>query len=135
MNSAAANHFRKRSSHIVATQNPIRLNDFSEPQPDITLLRWRDDFYRDAHPTPDDVLHVIEVADTTVAADRKVKVPLYARALIAEAWLVNIPEEQAEIYSNPAAGIYQKAEVFRRGDEARSHTVEGLTLSVSELLG
>ena len=122
-------------SHIVATQNPIHLNDFSEPQPDIALLRWRDDFYRNAHPTPADVLLVIEVADTTVVADRKVKVPLYAKAGIAEAWLVNIPEEQGEIYSEPANGSYQRAEVFGRGEEARSHTVEGLAVSVSELLG
>ena len=122
-------------SHIVATQNPIRLNDFSEPQPDITLLRWRDDYYRGAHPAPADVLLVIEVADTTVVADRKVKVPLYARAGIAEAWLVNIPEERVEIYSDPADGAYRRAEVFGRGEEARSHTVEGLAVSVGELLG
>jgi Uma2 family endonuclease len=122
-------------SHIVATQNPIRLDDFSEPQPDIALLRWRDDFYRGAHPTPTDVLLVIEVADTTVVADRKVKVPLYARAGIAEAWLVDIPQERVEIYSNSARGVYEQAEDFGRGEEARSHTVAGLAVSVSELLG
>jgi Uma2 family endonuclease len=122
-------------SHIVATQNPIRLDDFSEPQPDIALLRWRDDYYRGAHPTPADVLLVIEVADTTVVADRKVKIPLYARAGIAESWLVDIPEGRVEVYSNPAGGVYQKVEVFGRGAEARSHTVEGLAVSISELLG
>lgn len=122
-------------NHIVATQNPIHLNDFSEPQPDVSLLRWRDDYYRNAHPTPADVLLVIEVADTTVVADRKIKVPLYARAGIAEAWLVNIPEAQVEIYSNPTGGVYQRAEVFGRGAEARSHTFESLVVSVNELLG
>jgi Uma2 family endonuclease len=119
----------------VRVQNPVRLNDFSEPQPDVALLRWRDDFYRGAHPTPDDVLLVVEVADTTLIADRKVKVPLYARAGVAEAWVVNIPEGQIEIYSGPAGGTYQRAEVFGRGAEARSHTVEGLAVSVGELLG
>lgn len=122
-------------SHIVATQNPIRLDDFSEPQPDVALLRWRDDYYRDGHPTPADVLLVIEVADTTVMADRKVKLPLYARAGIPEAWLVNIPEDQVEIYSDPAGDIYLRAEVFGHGAEARSHTVEGLAVNVGELLG
>ena len=121
--------------HIVATQNPILLNDFSEPQPDVTLLRWRDDYYREAHPTPADVLLVIEVADTTVVADRKVKIPLYARSGVAEAWLVNIPEERIEIYSDPSGNVYQRVEVFGRGQEARSHTVEGLAVSVGELLG
>lgn len=122
-------------SYIVATQNPIRLDDFSEPQPDISLLRWRDDYYRGAHPAPADVLLVMEVADTTVVADRKVKIPLYAQAGIAEAWLVNIPEEVLEIYSDPSEGAYRRAEVFGRGAEARSHTVEGVALSVGELLG
>jgi len=122
-------------SHIVATQNPIRLSDFSEPQPDVSLLRGRDDYYGDGHPAPADVLLVIEVADTTVVKDRTIKVPLYARYGVPEAWLVNISEEQVEVYSDPADGAYRRAEVFGRGAEARSHTVEGLAVSVGELLG
>jgi Uma2 family endonuclease len=123
------------NTFIVGVQDPVRLNDFSEPQPDVSLLRWRDDYYRDAHPTPADVLLLIEVADTTVVADRTVKVPLYARAAVAEAWVVNIPEERVEIYSDPSGGSYQRAEVFGREAEARSHTVEGLAVSGGELLG
>jgi Uma2 family endonuclease len=123
------------SRFIVSVQDPVRLNDLSEPQPDVALLRWRDDFYRGAHPKPADVLLVVEVADTTVAADRKVKLPLYAKAGIREAWLVNIPEERVEIYSDPAGGIYRRPEVFGRGAEALSHAVEGLGVSVDELLG
>ena len=120
---------------IIGVQDPVRLSDFSEPQPDISLLRWRDDDYGEKHPTPADVLLVIEVADTTVVKDRTIKIPLYARAGIAEAWLVNIPEERVEIYSDPAGGTYQRAEVYGRGAEARSHTVEGLTVNVGDLLG
>lgn len=122
-------------SYVVAVQNPVRLDDFSQPQPDISLLRWRDDFYRGAHPAPADVLLVVEVADATVVADRSLKLPLYARAGIGEAWLVNIPDARVEIYSGPADGSYQRAEVFGRGAEARSHTVVGLAVSVGELLG
>ncbi|HEX7313134.1 MAG TPA: Uma2 family endonuclease [Pyrinomonadaceae bacterium] len=124
-----------RRRFIIRGQNPVLLNDFSEPQPDITLLRWRDDFYRSALPKPEDVLLVIEVADTTIVTDRKIKLPLYARAGIVEAWLVNIPEEVVEVYSDPSEGAYRRAEVFGRGEEARSHTVEGLAVSVGELLG
>ncbi|HEX8723581.1 MAG TPA: Uma2 family endonuclease [Pyrinomonadaceae bacterium] len=120
---------------IVGVQDPVRLNDFSEPQPDVSLLRWRDDYYRGAHPAPADVLLVIEVADATAASDRKVKLPLYARAGIPEAWLVDIPEGRVEIYSDPADGGYRRAEVFGRGAEARSHAVEGLDVGVSQLLG
>lgn len=120
---------------IVGVQDPVRLSDFSEPQPDISLLRWRDDDYREKQPTSADVLLVIEVADTTVVKDRTLKVPLYARSGVPEAWLVNIPEKCMEIYSNPSGNVYRRVEVFGRGAEAQSHTVEGLAVNVAELLG
>lgn len=122
-------------TYVIGVQDPIRPNDFSEPQPDVTLLRRRDDYYREGHPTPADTLLVIEVADTTVVKDKTVKVPLYARSGVPETWLVNIPEEQLEVYSAPLNGVYRRVEVFGRGEEARSHTVEGLAINVSELLG
>jgi Uma2 family endonuclease len=120
---------------IVGVQDPIRLSEFSAPQPNLTLLRQREDYYRGMTPTPADVLLVIEVADATVVTDRLVKFPLYAKAKIREAWLVNIPEGRVEIYSDPAGGIYRRAEVFGREAAAKSHTVEGLAVNVSELLG
>jgi Uma2 family endonuclease len=124
-----------RRRFIVRVQSPIRLNDFSEPQPDVTLLRWRDDFYRGAHPTPADVLLVVEVADTTVETDRKVKVPLYARAGIPEAWIVNLPGERIEIYSDPEGKTYRQIKRFGRGRRARSQTLEGFGVGVDEILG
>jgi Uma2 family endonuclease len=99
------------------------------------LLRLRADFYRDAHPAPADVLLVIEVADTTLGYDRQVKVPLYAKAGIEEAWIVNLPEEQIEIYSGLTNGAYQTNVNFRRGDEARAYTIATLTVSVADVLG
>jgi Uma2 family endonuclease len=120
---------------LVSTQNPIRLNDFSEPEPDLALLRLRDDFYRDAHPTPADVLLIIEVADTTLGYDRQVKVPLYAKVGIEEVWLVNLTEEQIEIYSELAEGAYQTIVNCQRGEEARARTISGLALSVADVLG
>src|SRR5437763_648781 len=120
---------------IVIVQSPVRLNDFSEPQPDVALLRWRDDFYRSTHPTPADVLLVVEVSDTTVETDRKVKVPLYARAGIPEAWLVNIPDERVEIYSDPSGDAYGQVKQFGRGEQAHSPTLKELVVSVGELFG
>jgi Uma2 family endonuclease len=119
----------------VRTQSPIRLDDFSEPQPDVALLRWRDDFYRDAHPTPADVLLVIEVADTTVESDRRYKLPLYAKAGINEAWLVNLPDEKIELYAEPANGAYQLTREFKRDEDAQSHTIAGLRVSVAAVIG
>lgn len=120
---------------IVSTQNPLRLDDFSEPQPDVALLRLRDDFYRDALPSPSDVLLVIEVADTTVGYDRQVKLPLYARAGIGEVWIVNLPESQLEIYAAPAGDAYQTIKHLKPGDEAQAQTVNGLHVSVADVLG
>lgn len=116
---------------IVSTQNPVRLNDFSEPQPDVALVRWRDDFYRRSHPTPADVLLVIEVADSTVETDRSVKLPLYAGAGVPEVWIVNLPGEAVEIYAGPQGTTYQATRSHGRGEVARSHTVADLSVNVS----
>lgn len=120
---------------LVSTQDPIRLDDYSEPQPDVALLRWRDDFYRRAHPTPAEVLLVIEVADTTVDSDRRIKLPLYAKAGIREAWLVNLPEEKIELYAEPSDGAYQVTKDFKRGEEAQAHNIEGLRVGVAAVIG
>lgn len=122
-------------SVIVRAQGPIQLDDFSEPQPDISILKRRDDFYRGAHPRPGDVLLVIEVSDSTLHFDRKVKVPLYARAGLPETWLVNLPEERIEVYSDPTGGEYQTVRSYARGQKLHSHTLAALRLSVTEVLG
>jgi len=120
---------------ILSTQDPIRLNDFSEPQPDIAVLTFREDFYRDVHPGPSDVLLVIEVSDTTYPYDRNVKIPLYARAGIAEALIFNLPEEELEYFSQPETGAYQSRRVLKSGELFESAKVEGLTLDVDTILG
>jgi Uma2 family endonuclease len=74
----------------VRVQNPVRLSDHSEPEPDIALVRPRPEGYADRHPGPDDALLIVEVADTTLTLDREVKMPLYARAGIPECWTVDL---------------------------------------------
>src|SRR5262249_28853316 len=95
---------RLGESAIVSIQDPVRLDDYSEPQPDITLLKPRDDFYHHAAPTADDVLLVIEISETSRDYDRDVKVPLYARAGIPEVWLSLLLEDYVEAYSEPEGG-------------------------------
>src|SRR5918912_4344650 len=119
---------RLRLGAFVWTRNPIVLDDYSEPQPDLAVLRPRADDYRTSKPTPEDVLLVIEVSDTTLDFDRKVKVPLYARAGIPETWVVNLPEERVEVYSDPAGGEYQAARSYARGRRLQSHTPASLRL-------
>jgi Uma2 family endonuclease len=134
---AASEILRARSAgrYFVSVQNPIQLDDFSEPVPDIALLRWRDDFYRHAHPTPADVFLVIEVADSTVRSDRSSKLPLYARAGIPEAWLVNIPGRRVELHAEPVSGVYQIVRAYQRGETVQAHTLPELSLTVDEILG
>ena len=124
-----------RKKGIVRTQNPIRLSDISEPQPDIALLKYRDDFYRKNHPTSEDVYLIIEVADTSLQYDRDTKVPLYARHDIPEVWIVDIQGQAIEVYRNPKEGQY--LEISRLSPEqkiAPMHFPE-LVLSVKEILG
>lgn len=95
---------------IVAIQNPVRLDGYSEPQPDIALLRPRDDFYATAHPGPGDVLLIVEVADSTLRFDRDTKLPLYARHGIPEVWLVDIDNAQFTIHRDPQAQGYAQTQ-------------------------
>ena len=120
---------------IVSVQNPIRLNDFSEPQPDIALLKPRKDFYSKSHPTAEDVLLVIEVADTSVNYDRNVKLPLYARADIPEAWLMVLSRGIIEVHSQPKNGKYQKIHRLKRGKTLTSPTLPEFLCKVEDLLG
>jgi Uma2 family endonuclease len=120
---------------IVRVQGPIRIDEYSEPQPDIALLKPRRDSYRRSHPTPSEVLLVIEVADTSAHYDRNVKLPLYARAGIPEAWLVILPKDIIEVHTEPKNGKYTKVQRLRRGKTLASSTVAGLSLKVDDILG
>lgn len=120
---------------IVWIQNPIILDNYSEPQPDVALLRWRDDFYERSLPGPRDVMLVIEVSDTTVESDRQVKLPLYARAGIPEVWLVNLPDAELEIYAQPVAGEYRTRARAGRNEEVRARSIADLVITVNAVLG
>lgn len=97
--------------------NPLRISDHSRPEPDLTLLRWRDDLYAYQPPVvAEDVLLVVEVADTSLPYDRRVKGPLYAEAGIPEYWLVNLRDQVIEIYTDPVEGKYRQTRKARRGE-------------------
>jgi Uma2 family endonuclease len=119
----------------VRVQNPIRLTPDSEVQPDVTLLRLRDYSKDQQHPGPEDVLLVVEVSDTTLSWDRREKVPLYARAGIAEVWIVNLPQDRIEVYSEPEAGTYKTLRRLRRGQSVPVPGFAEAKLRVEDVLG
>ncbi len=120
---------------IVRVQSPIQLDDYSEPQPDLALLHVRDDFYMYSHPRPTDVLLLIEVADSSTLYDRNTKLPLYAQAAIPEVWLVSIPDERIERYTDPMNGIYQMIQIVQRGQDVVSTALPKLTLAADSIFG
>jgi Uma2 family endonuclease len=120
---------------VVSVQNPIRLSQYSEPQPDLALLRPRADFYALAHAEPGDVLLVIEVADTSVGFDRAVKIPLYAQAGIAEAWLVDLTNAWLTVYRRPTSQGYADAQQLQRGQSLAIEAFPDIALLVDDILG
>lgn len=120
---------------IVSVQNPVRLDDFNEPEPDLAVLKPREDFYAEAHPGPSDVLLLVEVSDSSLVFDRKIKLPLYASHGIPEVWVVNLIEGVIEVLREPSGREYRKTLRLSRADELSSVTLSGLKISVSDVLG
>ncbi len=119
---------------VVSVQNPVRLGDLSEPQPDVALLEPRLDPER--LPGPEDVLLLIEVADATLEKDREVKLPRYAAAGIPEAWIVALPVDRVEVYRRPSENGYKQALFLSRGDVLEGEALPELgRLPVEDVLG
>jgi Uma2 family endonuclease len=120
---------------IVRAQLPVRIDAHSEPEPDLALAGARVDFYGSAHPLPGDVLLVIEVAESTVGYDRTMKAPLYARAGIAEYWLIDLHGERVDVHRDPAEGSYRTVRVFRRGERLTIEALPSVAIQVDAILG
>ena len=119
----------------VGVQDPVRLNDNSEPQPDISLLQRGESLYRTQHPQPENVFLLIEVSDTTVKYDQEVKIPLYAENNIVEVWLVNLTQQCLEVYRQPTANGYEIVQTFQRGETVTIQALPNVTFTVNEILG
>ena len=107
----------------IICQSPITIANHSEPEPDVVIAHYRSDTYRTKHPTPEDIYVVIEVSDSTLEKDQEVKHPLYAKAGIPEYWIVNLIDNQIEIYRQPKNGEYHFKQIISEEGEINATTV------------
>ena len=119
---------------IVSVQDPLHLDEHSEPQPDLMLLKLAADDYTSRHPGPNDVLLLIEVADSSLVFDREEKLPAYGRAGVAEVWILNLPSKTIEVYREPHFAGYGSNKTLRSGDKAVPLAFPDVAVDVSELL-
>jgi len=119
----------------VRVQNPVRLSELSEPQPDVALLRRREDFYSEHHPTPADVLLIVEVADTSLRFDRDTKMSLYAVHGIPEMWLVDLRGRRLVRYRAPQQGSYTLVDEPDLGAELDVAALSGVAVDLHRLFG
>jgi len=122
---------RYRQWALVSPQNPLHLSDVSMPQPDLVLVRRVE--RRSGHPTPDDVLLVIEVSDSTLGFDRRVKLPLYAKAGVVETLIVDVQAQRVEAYRVPGSDGYREVQIHGVGEAVGVVAVPGVQLSVAEI--
>ena len=118
----------------VIIQSPVRLSSSAEPEPDLAVLRLRDDRYRTGLPRAEDVLLIIEVSDTTLAYDRGIKLRLYALADIPEVWIWDLKRRRALVSREPDGATYRDATVVERGTLAPL-ALPDCVIALEEILG
>ncbi len=124
-----------RGRAIVRVQSHVRLDDYNQPEPDLALLKWRDDFYRHQAPGPDDILLLVEVAHSSLSYDRNVKLALYARFGVPEVWIANIPARVIETYTDPVDGQYAASRVYSPGETVSPAVFIDVEIPVSQFIG
>lgn len=122
-------------SAVVRVQGSFRTGEYSEPQPDICLLRPREDQYRTGFALAEDVILLVEVAVSSIRFDRKVKGPLYARSGIPELWIVDVTAGKLEVLLQPSSTGYLKSRIYGPGDQVSPQALPEVVLEVGSILG
>ena len=117
-----------------SAQNPLRLDDHSEPEPDFMLLKPSPDDYTSRHPQPDEVFLLVEVADASLDYDLEEKLPAYGHAGVADVWIVNLRDQSLEVYREPHFTGYGSKTVVRAGDTVAPLAFPDAAVDVAELL-
>jgi Uma2 family endonuclease len=119
---------------IIRTQGAVGLDEWSEPEPDVVLLRPKDDFYASKHPTPADIMLIVEVSDSSLKFDSGPKARLYAEAGISEYWIVDIPNDNVRVYSDIHEKTYRSVRQYRRSDMISPMLFPDCTIAADTLL-
>ena len=119
---------------LARDQSPLDLEPYDAPEPDVALVRPRADEYATAHPTAEAVLLVVEVADSTLLTDRRVKLPLYAAAGLPEVWLLNLQQDRLEVSREPEGDRYGLSRIYRHTERIAPLAFPALELAVADLL-
>lgn len=119
---------------IVWVQSPIQAGDYSEPEPDVVILAFRDDFYEMSRPVPEDIYLLIEVADSSLPYDRQIKVPLYAKTGVPETWVVDVEGEAIYVHRNLVKGIYQETFTVGQGETLSPAAFPDLEFEFAKIL-
>jgi len=119
---------------VIQVQDPIRLDDFSEPEPDIVLARMEENDYKKRHPAPEDILLIIEVSDSTIYFDRNDKALAYANAGIKQYLIVNVENNTIEDYRKPDADGYQSKETYYAGEKFSLMAFPEIEINVEDFL-
>jgi Uma2 family endonuclease len=118
---------------IISTQNPIALSEFSEPQPDIAVLKPVPDYYESRLADPADVFFVVEVSDSSIRFDRDTKMPLYAACDIQEAWLLDVTERRVTVYRKPEGNRYTEQMSYGPAEQIPLTAFPGESIAASDL--
>jgi Uma2 family endonuclease len=118
---------------VISVQDPVALHEYSEPEPDLAVLRPPVSVYRDRHPEPADIFLLIEVADTSLRFDLEAKVPLYAACDIPEAWVVDVNDQSITAFRSPSNARYHSATTYKAGDTIPLPMFPGTEIPLAEL--
>ena len=119
---------------LINSQNPLQLGDLSEPEPDFMLLKPNADFYSSRHPNADDVLLLVEVADSSLVFDQNQKLHLYALHGIPEYWLLNLNDLSLEVYRKPSGEVYAEKTTLRAGDTLTLSQLPEISIRIADIL-
>jgi len=128
-------HLAFAGKAVVSVQNPLQLSNYTEPEPDLVVLKIRSDDYIGKKVRAEDALLVVEVSDTTLRYDRRIKLPSYAAAGVPEVWIEDLEKHDLLVFRNPTGGTYSENLILQRGEKVSPEAFPEIVFDIDDLLG